>query len=178
MSSTTKINWDGARKEYLSDTTISLQDIADKYGVSKVAAGLRAKKENWTGLRQELADLAFSEFQKRLVDEKAKSQERHLLTYKNIQALVNGRISEIYQASEKDKTKFDIKEVEALARTAKISIDGERVVLGLPNGVQGHTDAEGKDVWGGFAEAIVEYKRRQKESDRASDKQEKGNSNS
>ena len=111
-------------------------------------------------------------------DEKAKSQERHLLTYKNIQALVNGRISEIYKASEKDKTKFDIKEVEALARTAKISIDGERVVLGLPNGVQGHTDAEGKDVWGGFAEAIVEYKRRQKESDRASDKQEKGDSNS
>lgn len=48
-----KINWAKALAEYISDETLSYQDIASKYGISKRSVVNRAKKDNWQILKKE-----------------------------------------------------------------------------------------------------------------------------
>ncbi|KKP64697.1 MAG: hypothetical protein UR61_C0041G0004 [candidate division WS6 bacterium GW2011_GWE1_34_7] len=48
-----KINWASALTEYITDPSKSYRDIATEFGVSHTAVENRAKKENWTQLRDE-----------------------------------------------------------------------------------------------------------------------------
>jgi hypothetical protein len=72
------IDWYSARKDYLGDSTLSFEDIAKKYGTSKTAVGNRAKPEDWTNLRQDLYERAFTKFTEKLLDEKSSANNRHL----------------------------------------------------------------------------------------------------
>ena len=72
------IDWYEARKLYLSDNTLSYDDIAKMFGTSKTAVGNRAKAEDWTNLRQDLHEKAFSAFTEKLLDEKSSANNRPL----------------------------------------------------------------------------------------------------
>lgn len=50
----TKINWSEAKKDYVSNTTTSLDDIAEKYGVAKSTILARAAEEKWTETRKQV----------------------------------------------------------------------------------------------------------------------------
>lgn len=169
MPAAKKVDWNKARADYLTDSTLSLQDIADKYSVSKKAVSNKASVEGWSKLRQKFAEKAFEDFQNKLVDEKSKAQNRHLIQYQNLQAIINRGIEAFSKGSYytdkkgnlivgKDKLPIprppDAKQLEALSKAAKIAMDGERTVLGLPTNVQGLTDGKGDSVWTGFSDMV------------------------
>lgn len=162
------IDWYEARKLYLSNNTISYEDIAKAVGTSKTAVGNRAKAEDWTGLRQDLYEKAFSNFTEKLLDEKSSANNRHLTHWQNLQALANNSIVDLAERNyERDRKGnliiIDGKPIprplntfvlEKLAKTLKIAIDGERVVLGLPTSVSAITDPTGGSVWSGFSDMV------------------------
>ena len=162
------IDWYEARKLYLSDNTLSYDDIAKKFGTSKTAVGNRAKAEDWTNLRQDLHEKAFSAFTEKLLDEKSSANNRHLTHWQNLQALANNSIVDMAERSyERDRKGkiiiIDGKpiprpinpfELEKLAKALKVAIDGERVVLGLPTSVSALTDSQGGSVWSGFSDMV------------------------
>lgn len=51
-----KVNWIKAREDYILDPTISLENIAEKYGVSLTTAKVRSAKEGWVKLRQKTSE--------------------------------------------------------------------------------------------------------------------------
>jgi hypothetical protein len=167
------IDWYEARKLYLSDNTLSYDDIAKKFGTSKTAVGNRAKAEDWTNLRQDLHEKAFSKFTEKLLDEKSSANNRHLTHWQNLQALANNSIVDMAERSyERNKAGHlilikdnngELKpiprpinpfELEKLAKALKVAIDGERVVLGLPTSVSALTDSQGGSVWSGFSDMV------------------------
>lgn len=141
MAQTTKIDWLKARQYYLEDATRTLAEVAKEFGVSKRVTEERASREGWAELRQELGEKAYELWQKRIIDEKAKAESRHLQQYRNLQSLVNRRINSIFKSKEEP----DALEVHRLARALKTAADGERVVLGLPTTVGSLTDKDGND---------------------------------
>lgn len=173
------IDWYEARKLYLTDNTISFAEIAKIVGTSKTAVGNKAKAEDWTSLRQDLNEKAFNQFAEKLLDVKSQANSRHLQHWQNLQALANNSIQEMADRSfERDKagklvlwTNPTTKQrepipvplnpfaLEKLAKTVKIAIDGERVVLGLPTSVSALSDPEGNSVWSGFADLMKEADR-------------------
>lgn len=169
-SQKTKIDWFEARKRYLSNSTVSYADIADEFGVSKTSVEARARSEGWVELRQELGEKAFNELTEKLVNIKTTANDRHLKHYQNLQAIANMSIQDMAERSfERDRKGriiiIDGKpipkpvnpfELEKLAKALKTSIDGERVVLGLPTSVSALTDSSGGDVWSGLADLFKE----------------------
>lgn len=174
----TKIDWFEARKQYLSNTTISYKDIAKTFGVSLTTVEKRAKSEGWVELRQELGEKAFNELTEQLVATKTTANDRHLKHYQNLQALANRSIKEmdegtilldrkgnpLYERLEDGTVKVIRRpinpfELEKLAKAIKTAIDGERVVLGLPTSVSALTDPEGGSPWSGFAALAKEADR-------------------
>jgi len=165
----TKVDWFVVRKEYLTDATSSYRTLAKKYEVSTTTLEKRAKSEGWAELRQELGEKAFSDFTQKLLDTKSEAQSRHLQHWQNLQALVNKSIIDIaersYYTNKAGHLVLDAKnnpiprpinpfELEKLAKAAKIAIDGERVVLGIPTSVSALSDPQGNNVWSGFSDMI------------------------
>lgn len=162
------IDWYELRKEYLADSSITYELLAKKYKVSKTTIGNKALSENWTELRQDLNEKAFTKFTEKLLDTKSSANSRHLNHWQNLQALANNSIVDMAERSfERNKAghlilidgkpipkPLNTFELEKLAKTLKIAIDGERVVLGLPTSVSALTDSEGGSVWGGFSDMV------------------------
>lgn len=145
-----KIDWLAAREYYLSDATASYTDVSKKFGVSLKAVKDRGAKEGWLELRQNLSEKAYENFQKKLLRTKEAAQDRHLLQFQNLQALINKRVIAISS----DKVQ-DAQELRRLASALKDSVMGERIVLGLPTSVGSITDPEGNDAIKGFAELVL-----------------------
>lgn len=194
-SQKTKIDWFEARKVYLSNSTISYKDIAEKFKISLTTVEKRAKSEGWVELRQELGEKAFNELTEKLVATKTSANDRHLQHYQNLQALANRSIQEMdagsilfdrkgnpmYERKEDGTVKVIRRpinpfELEKLAKALKTAIDGERVVLGLPTSVSALTDAEGGNPWSGFADMIKEADKVIAEYESSRDKPSGGNS--
>lgn len=169
VSRKTKVDWLEVRKEYLTDNTSSYRSLAKKYGVSDTTLEKRAKSEGWAELRQELGEKAFSKFTEKLLDTKSSANNRHLTHWQNLQALANNAIVDFAERNyERNKAGYLILdgnnnpiprplntfELEKLAKTLKIAIDGERVVLGLPTSVSAITDPQGGSVWSGFSDMV------------------------
>lgn len=149
MTRTTKVDWLEVQKEYITDSTASYAHLAEKYGVARKTLQERATREQWPKLRQDLADKAYAQFTEKLVDDKSQAQSRHLTQYKNLQILAGKALSSM------NKNSVDVAELEKLARTMKLAIDGERVVLGMPTTVSALSDPQGGDVWVGLAGLIA-----------------------
>ena len=149
MTRTTKVDWQEVQKEYITDSTASYAHLAEKYGVARKTLQERATREQWPKLRQELADKAYDKFTEKLVDEKSQAQSRHLTQYKNLQVLASRALSGMSEGS------IVVADLEKVARTLKLAIDGERVVLGMPTTVSAISDPQGGDVWIGLAGLIA-----------------------
>lgn len=166
----TKIDWNKARKEYVSDPTLSLATLAKKYGVSLVVMKKYSANQGWPAQRQELAEKAMVKWEDKLIEEKANAPIRHLQHFRNLQALASKAIMEMDKRNiltdrQGNAITFDGQPVMAaidpfslakLASAMKTAIDGERVTLGLPTSVNGLTDGKGGDVWTGLAELAKE----------------------
>jgi hypothetical protein len=145
-----KIDWLEAKKEYIADTSMSYRAIAEKYGVARKTVQERGTREKWPEQRQDVAEEAFDNFRDNIVEKKAEAQERHLKHYKNLQALANKAMAVMAD----ENNPLVLADLEKLARSLKLAIDGERVVLGIPTSVAAVSDPQGDDVWSGLAALI------------------------
>lgn len=174
-----KVDWFAARQMYLEDSTLSYSDLASKLGVTKRAVQEIGTREQWPMLRQSLAEKAFEKFQSKLLDVKSAAQDRHLMHFQNLQALINKSMLSMnesnYLKDKKGQVVYNGKgepikippnpfELEKLAKALKVSIDGERTVLGLPTSVTGVSDPNGGSVWTGFADMVKKADKVIKES--------------
>ncbi len=163
------IDWYEVRKEYLQDSSITYELLAKKYKVSKTTIGNKALAENWTELRQDLNEKAFTKFTEKLLDTKSSANSRHLQHWQNLQALANNAIIDMAERRyytnkaghlvlDKDNnpipTPINTFALEKLAKALKDAINGERVVLGLPTSVSAITDPQGNSVWSGFSDMV------------------------
>ena len=148
MTRTTKVDWLEVRKEYVTHLTISYATLAEKWGVARKTLQARATREEWPELRQELADKAYLQFSEKMLDEKSQAQTRHLKQYRNLQALANRAIQEMSAGT------LVLADLERLARTLKLAIDGERIVLGIPTTISAISDPQGENMWSGLADLI------------------------
>lgn len=158
------VDWYAARKLYLTDNEVSYDDIAKKFGVSKTAVGNRAAAEDWTKLRQDLNEKAFDQFTAKLLDDKSQAQTRHLDLWRKVQTVAGSALDDIKQTEMRvvegeevpgEVDYVDSKRLKDLASVLKTAIDGERVVLGLPNNVQGISDPAGDNIWTGFSDMVA-----------------------
>jgi len=164
----TKVDWLEVRKEYLMDATTSYKSLAKKYGVALKTLQDRGTREGWSVLRQDLVDKAFNRFTEKLLDQKSSANERHLQHWQNLQGLANEAVVDMATRNfERDRkgnlvmfrgkplpVPLNTFELEKLAKTLKIAIDGERVVLGIPTSVSALSNPDGDDIFTGLADLI------------------------
>lgn len=142
-----KLDWVQAQSDYLKDSKLSYQDIADKYGVSKTAVEKHATRDGWSTVRQQLAKQSIEVLSSDIVDERAEANKRHTTIYRNMQSLAAGYLTLAYRNFEKylqnhpDDADFDYRNnkeilspynMQALLTSLKLAIEGERVTLNLP----------------------------------------------
>lgn len=140
-----KINWTKARKDYISDPTLSYMDIAKKYGVAKKTVEQHATKGRWVATRQSLADKSSAIVEQKIVDDLSVINTRHTETYRNLQVLLltnlNILIDDIKNKQEFAKLNgsrltardtYSPTQLNFLGSALRSAIEGERIALGLP----------------------------------------------
>lgn len=83
----TKISWEKARRDYISDPTMSYRKIGLKYGVAEKSVEGHAEREGWIQTRDKLAAKANVKAEEKIVDELAEINLRHSQSYLTAQAL-------------------------------------------------------------------------------------------
>lgn len=146
----TKIDWNVARIEYVSDPLLTYQDIADKYGVSLKAVKKVGSRDLWKQKRKKVSERTDDKLIEKAADKLVEVNARHTNTYKNMQALglleLNIALDNINSIQEEAKAnggKIDIDNKKILSQQRlkflfeglKIAMDGERITLGLPTSV-------------------------------------------
>lgn len=138
-------NWLEVKKEYITDPAVTYQALADKHKVGVRTVKRWALKDGWQAARAEVAREVSESVTKKAVDEMSEVNERHTKAYRNLQAfaLTNLNIlmdyirTEIATAQQNGKKItpreiYNSQQAKFLAETLRISMDGERITLGLP----------------------------------------------
>jgi hypothetical protein len=161
MGMQTKIDWQKARKDYVSDTSLTYQDIADRYNCSLKAVKKVGSRDSWREGREAIIQRANEKVQENVADQLAEVNERHTNTYKNMQALglsqLNIALTEVRRLQkEADDQGVPLsinkdgiigqQRLKFLGDFLKVAMDGERITLGLPTSVSvSKTELAGKD---------------------------------
>lgn len=145
MARTGKIDWLSAKKDYISDPTLSYEKIAQKYGVQKNTVWNRAKKEGWIKLRQDIDEKASLKVEAKLVDELAEINTRHGKSYLTVQAVLLESANITYAYIERLKLAAaqsngfvdprdlpSFQQLKFMAEGMDIGVKGERITKGMP----------------------------------------------
>lgn len=149
-----RIDWTAARNDYTTDASMSYAKIAEKYGCAKRSVEQRAKKENWAKVRQSVGEMILEEVSKLTAQSADDANKRHRSIWSEAQELVLTRLRRIRQDADKGFEiqadgkivgMFNPKEMKAVIEALKITVEGERTAIGLPNSVIRNQN-ENKDV--------------------------------
>ncbi len=148
----TKIDWTEAQKFYLLDATVTQEQVAKKFGVSRKAVQLASERMGWQELRNKLSETSTNMMLKALAKKKVAANDRHVSNYKTLEDKIMLAVAKLSDES-------DPGEMLALAKALKTASDGERVALGLPTMVNSIADKDGNDFATAFADAWVNARR-------------------
>lgn len=81
-----KINWLQARVDYVSDESLSYEDIAKKYGTTKRAIEMHASKDKWVQLRADTSATLRQKLPEKISESIADVKVRHIQTAKILQS--------------------------------------------------------------------------------------------
>lgn len=126
-SSPKGIDWIAAKQFYLDDYRNTYLDVSKEFKVSTTMIEDHGSKDAWVATRKALGEKAMQEFESNKVQEIANATVRHLSAYQKLTRIVEKRILNADDAK--------ASELKALADTLEKSINGERLVLGLPTSV-------------------------------------------
>jgi len=151
--------WDviNAEKDYLSDTTMSYKQIAEKYKINVRTVENYAKANNWVERRFELGKKGLEKFEDSQAELISKTNQEHIKMFKNARNIVYNEM--IKHATIAGKNPIPIKDLNGIVFALSKAIDGERTVLGLPTEIRGVKEADGeKDMasWTDLMLAVME----------------------
>ena len=139
------VDWFKAKMLYVENNTYSYSDIAKMFEVSLKQVKKHGSRDEWVGVRQEVAEKVETKIKENLVDERVDTNERHRKLYSQVQDIIH-QYMVIIQAHnkaviEKAKTEdrvvspkelYSSQHLHNLTKSMVKAIDGERVTLGLP----------------------------------------------
>lgn len=119
--------WDVVRAErdYITNPSLTLQDIAKKYGVNKRTVSRYSIISEWTRKRRECSERGLEKSVEKHADLIAERNEKHMALWRSAQ---NAASSAMVRAHKANNTK----EVATAIYALQTAIDGERKTLGLP----------------------------------------------
>lgn len=153
----TIINWAEAKEYYLSDSKVTLNQVADKYGVAYKTVQKWSAKQGWKNARKNsVTEQGLEASEKRPEETVEEINQRHIDLYLQMQGFIktNIAIAQDYVREEYLEAKrnnravnkhhmFSAQNVKYLMEALKISVDGERVAEGIS--ITGPTKSE-KDI--------------------------------
>lgn len=129
-----EVSPDGRRKSY--------KEVSEKFGVSERMVEEKGRQENWVELRDNLGENELEAFKVKRIDEILNAENRHLKTWRSLQATALELLKDLRRDIEtaRTNTKVLIKvyptaTLREITSTLDMAINGERVVLGLPTSV-------------------------------------------
>lgn len=143
-----KADWLAAKSMYVENHTLSYADIARIFGVSHRQVKRHGVAEEWTQCRHSVTVSAENKIYERVADDRVAINDKHLVMYRNAQALINQYIKIIHEnlktvqvKAEAEGREVSIKELYHsqelyhLVQAMKVAIEGERTAVGLPTKV-------------------------------------------
>lgn len=148
----TKIDWNVAFAWFLEDASRSYSDVAKQFDVSKRSVERKAfvnnddgSFETWAERRQRVGDEARKDAEDAYRKSIPAREEQHLALYRNMQVATGVKVNLLVNQGDwlvNPKTgkkvkvqEFSARELADAAKALKLSIDGERVILGLSTSV-------------------------------------------
>ncbi len=133
-----KIDWLQAKMDYVNSGSPSLKAISEKYGVSLKTVKQHSAKEGWLAARQKVADNAENKAMDKAAKNRITVDDRHLVAFKNMQTIVNGKLAEAQAIDDEGKISFanlTVLELRGLSAVLKEAAVMERLILGLPTNI-------------------------------------------
>lgn len=153
------VDWSKIKQEYISDTTTSYATLAKKYGVTKRQVEEKGRKEGWVNQRQAFGEEVEERIKEDLIEQREQANKRHGEQYRTLQQAVVHTLTTLTGKKDRKGNPKPInpKYLADLARALKVSTEGERLSLGLPNSVTGLSDPDGNptafDILGDLSDA-------------------------
>lgn len=122
-------SWDvaAAEREYISQRDVSYGDIAVRHEISLSAVKRYARQRDWPKRRRNATENGLEQFARATEESLADTNNRHLSTYQELQGAAKEAVQEL-----RGLGKPKPRDLLAAANVAKLAIEGERVVRGLP----------------------------------------------
>jgi hypothetical protein len=147
-----RIDWSAAKAAYVNDSTLTLRQIAERYGASETAVHNRSSREQWTQARTQKAQMLFSQATQRAIDvaadELSKWNEQDLLLAKALRAQVGKKLqaaSKLQADEATATTTMESRDIRSLALAAESAQRIARLALGASteNALMGSSPIEG-----------------------------------
>lgn len=136
-----KIDWSIIKTKYITDPKATHRSLEAEFKVSRSAIAARAKKEDWSGQRQEWIKKHDSNVLEAAGEDREEMVKQVTDSHKTLLGKLSERLSGAVDRLSKDE--WEAKNIEALAKAAKLVIEGERLTVGLPSDVKGLSDPRG-----------------------------------
>lgn len=148
MARPKKIDWASAQKDYIEDITLTYEDIAKKYGVSRTVVGQRAKAEGWRKYRKSITKKTIQAVEGELIDRNTHINEMHINLANGMASLASKQLSIAHRQIDKaeklrgkdnvslsDKDVISPQRMKALFESMAIALNLQRVAVGLPTSI-------------------------------------------
>lgn len=141
----TKIDWVEAKKYYLSDPTITLRKVSEKFNITYKTVQKWSAKQGWINERKnKVTEQGLEAAHKRREETVEEINKRHIDLYLQMQGFIKTNIAvaqdyvrqEYLEAKRANKAvnkqkMFSAQNVKYLMEALKIAVDGERVAEGI-----------------------------------------------
>ena len=141
---TRKWNVEAAKLDYMVDPTLTIADIAEKYGISKSMVQLESVKMHWSDLRIDYSQQVEKETRLALQAQREKTIKKHLSQGEAAAAAGANALQRLWDKIKDDPTAIpDVNKMNTAIDMMKKGQEMQRIALSLPTTYSGHIGKDG-----------------------------------
>lgn len=141
---TRKWNVEAAKLDYMVDPTLTLEDIAKKYEISKSMVQIEAIKMHWSELRVDYSQQVEKETRIALQAQREKTIKKHLSQGEAAAAAGANALQRLWDKIKDDPTAIpDVNKMNTAIDMMKKGQEMQRIALSLPTTYSGHIGKDG-----------------------------------
>ena len=141
---TRKWNVEAAKLDYMVDPTLTIADIAEKYGISKSMVQLESVKMHWSDLRIDYSQQVEKETRLALQAQREKTIKKHLSQGEAAAAAGANALQRLWDKIKDDPTAIpDVNKMNTAIDMMKKGQEMQRIALSLPTTYSGHIGRDG-----------------------------------
>ena len=141
---TRKWNVEAAKLDYMVDPTLTIADIAEKYGISKSMVQLESVKMHWSDLRIDYSQQVEKETRIALQAQREKTIKKHLSQGEAAAAAGANALQRLWDKIKDDPTAIpDVNKMNTAIDMMKKGQEMQRIALSLPTAYSGHIGKDG-----------------------------------